>query len=300
MYSKLRHHAVNVKVHANWWIRDRFPDRKVTRHVQGVDLVLPWSHRLPDYAQTDGPYGQNLVHFAAALAAVDGAPVTVLDVGANVGDSAAQIVAACDAQVLCVEADPYYLEFLHLNVDALPQVTVVEGLLTLDGTETATTAVRSGGTTHFVEGSAESANAMGSVTMTALREGNPAFEKLRLVKSDTDGYDVVLVPALAKSWGGNPALFFEYDHFFSREVGNDPLAVWTALAELGYTDVAVWDNGGILLGRVPVTEIAAKTAHLDEKIGARSHMYWDVAVVHGDDKAGLEALERIAPASQQL
>jgi FkbM family methyltransferase len=298
VYSKLRHHVVNVKVHANWWIRDRFPDRKVTRHVQGVDLVLPWSHRLPDYAQTDGPYGQNLVHFARELAAADGAPVTVLDVGANVGDSAAQIVAACDARVLCVEADPYYLEFLHLNVDGLPQVTVVEGLLTLDGTEKATTAVRSGGTTHFVEGSAD--EAMGSISMTELRSSQPDFEQLRLVKSDTDGYDVVLVPALARSWGGNPALFFEYDHFFSREVGNDPLQVWSDLAELGYTDVAVWDNGGILLGRIAVSEIAARTAPLDEKVGARSHMYWDVAVVHGDDKAGLVALEKIAPSSKPL
>jgi hypothetical protein len=30
----------------------------------------------------------------------------VLDVGANVGDSTAQILARFDAEVLCVEADP--------------------------------------------------------------------------------------------------------------------------------------------------------------------------------------------------
>jgi len=293
----LRSLPSNLRNHIGWWVRDRFPNRKVVREVQGVKMVLPWPHRLPDYAG-NGPYGQNLVQLASALAAPS-VPVTVLDVGANVGDSALQILNATDAQILCVEADPYFLEYLHLNVDEDPRVAVVEALLTPDPTTEATTAVRTGGTTRFAEG--EIGDALPTITPEELREKFPSFANLRLIKSDTDGYDVELVPAIAEAWGGaHPVLFFEYDHRLSRIAGNDPLAVWPRLAKLGYRDVAVWGNGGQPLGRTTVDDIGARTAPLEERVGLRAQTYWDVAVVHQDDAAGLAAVEQLVPADQHL
>ena len=287
----------NLRHHVGWWVRDRFPNRKVVREVQGVKMVLPWPHRLPDYAG-NGPYGQNLVQLARALAERD-SPVTVLDVGANVGDSALQILDATDARILCVEADPYFLEYLHLNVDSDARVAVVEALLTPDGHTEATTAVRTGGTTRFAEGDAD--DALPTVTPARLLADHPDFADLRLIKSDTDGYDVVLVPAITESWGGaRPVLFFEYDHRLSRLAGNDPLEVWPRLQKLGYRDVAVWGNGGNVLGRTTVDAIADLTAPLEEKVGVRAQNYWDVAVVHEDDAAGLAAIEKLVPASQRL
>jgi FkbM family methyltransferase len=293
----LRDLVVNVRKHIEWSVRDRFPNRKVVRDVQGVRMVLPWPHRLPDYAG-DTLYGQNLVNFAKLLGEA-GPPVRVLDVGANVGDSTLQILHAADARVLCIEADPYYLEYLHLNVGDKPEVEVVEALLTPDVRTGATTAVRTGGTTRFTEGT--SGDALASITPTDLRAQHPDFDDLRLIKSDTDGYDVVLVPAIAEAWADvRPALFFEYDHHLSRVAGNDPLELWPRLAALGYRDVAAWDNGGRPVGRSTVDEVAARTEPLDDKVGIRSHAYWDVAVVHKDDAVGLAALDQLVPASLRL
>lgn len=298
MYETLRHHVVRARVHAQWFIRDLFPNRKVQREVLGVTLTLPWSHRLPDFIS---PYGENLVDLARELAEADGERVTFIDVGANVGDSTKQIMHACDARALCVEADPYYLEYLRLNVGDDPDVTIVEALLTPEESTAATTAVRVGGTTRFEEG--EVGDALASISPAALRAGHPDFERLRLIKSDTDGYDVKLVPALVEAWADSatkPALFFEYDHILTRKVGNDPLAVWPRLEALGYRDVGVWDNGGVLVGRTTVSEIAGKAAVLDEVWGKLNHPYWDVAVIHADDATGQQALERIAPAAKPL
>ena len=136
-------------------------------------MTLPWPHRLPDYAG-EGPYGQNLVQLAAALSE-PATPVTVLDVGANVGDSALQILHATDAQVLCVEADPYFLEYLHINVDQESRVDVVEALLTYDPSTAATTAVRTGGTTRFAEGAV--GDALPTVTPEELRERFPGVQE---------------------------------------------------------------------------------------------------------------------------
>lgn len=295
--STLRDQAVSLRKHVEWFVRDRFPNRKVVREVQGVRMVLPWPHRLPDYAGGT-EYGQNLVNLARLLADVS-APVKMLDVGANVGDSTLQILEATDARVLCVEADPYYLEYLHLNVGDRPGVEIVEALLTAGERTDATTAVRTGGTTRFTEGG--SGDALASVTVADLRAQHPDFADLRLVKSDTDGYDVVLVPALAQTWSDTrPVLFFEYDHVLSRVAGNDPLALWPRLAELGYRDVAVWDNGGGSLGRTTVDAVAASTGPLEQKVGARWHAYWDVAVVHGEDADGLKALDQLVPPDRRL
>jgi FkbM family methyltransferase len=263
-------------------------------------MVLPWSHRLPDYAAANPAYGQNLVELARLLATPE-RPLTVLDIGANVGDSAMQILNATDARVLCVEGDKAYLDFLRLNVGDDPRVTIVEGLLAVGDDRSAGTAVRSGGTTRFVEGDGD---AMPTVSTDALRQQNPDFADLRLVKSDTDGYDVTLVPAVAATWkDARPVAFFEYDPELTRIAGHDPAQVWTDLADLGYRDVAVWDNGATPLGRTTTQDITSHTASLDATSGrpwSQARTYWDVAVVHEDDEAGRAALDALVPSSLVL
>ena len=224
-------------------------------------MVLPWSHRLPDYAFHNPNYGQNLVELARLLA--ETSPLTVMDIGANVGDSALQILHAADGKVLCVEGDTAYLEFLHLNVDADERITVVEALLAVDDVAERTKAVRTGGTTRFESGAGD--DAMPSVTPAALRAEFPDFADLRLVKSDTDGYDVLLVPAVAREWAdAHPVLFFEYDPYLIRIAGQDHLQVWEQLRELGYTDVAVWDNGGAPVGRMTPETIGGFSGKSDQ------------------------------------
>lgn len=283
-----------AKRRVSWLIRDRFPFRPVVREVQGVTMVLPWSHRLPDYARWGPSYGQNLVELARLVA--ESSPLTVLDIGANVGDSTVQILNAADGKVLCIEADPAYLEFLHRNVDEDSRVSVVEALLSVDDDQAARTAVRTGGTTRFAEGG--DADAMPMVSPGQLRADFPEFDQLRLVKSDTDGYDVDLVPAVAEAWADTrPILFFEYDPYLTRIAGNDPESVWPRLEALGYRDVAVWDNGATPVGRTTTAAAAAQGRVLDVASNQRNRgrTYWDVAVVHVDDEAGRAAIESMVP-----
>lgn len=290
--------AKRVLRRASWSVRDRWPDRQVRREVQGVELVLPWAHRLPDYAESSPEYGQNLPRLAAGLAKADGCPVSVIDIGANIGDSALQILAATDGRVLCVEGDRFYLDFLHLNVDSDPRISVEESLVQNDNDDAAVSMapVRVGGTTRFEPG--ESSLTAPTVSMTELRRRHPDFDNLRLVKSDTDGYDVELIPGLAKTWADSrPVLFFEYDHVLSRLAGNEPQQVWKELGALGYRHVGVWDNGGVPLGIYPIDEVPALAAALDKPAGRRAHVYWDVAVIHEGDAAGLGALRALLPGS---
>jgi FkbM family methyltransferase len=258
-------------------------------------MVLPWSHRLPDYARIEPDYGQNLPRLAAALVRRDGRPVITVDIGANVGDSALQILAAAPGKVLCVEGDQAYLSFLRMNVDAIPDVAIEPSLLLPHSGDLSMAPVRSGGTTRFEPG--ESPSTLPTITTAELRSRHHEFDRVRLVKSDTDGYDVTLIPAMALTWADTkPVLFFEYDHRLTRLAGFDPLVVWSELADLGYRHVRVWDSNGRPIGTHPIEEMVDRSTVLDSPLKLRTYIYWDVAVVHGDDEAGLLAVRDVLPA----
>ena len=283
-----------VRQRVAWGVRDLWPHRKVVREVQGVRLTLPWASRIPDFTRGDSPYGQNLVALAAGLATGE-EPLVVLDVGANVGDSALQILKASDARVVCVEGDLLYLDFLQTNVGGNEHCRIEAALLTPDtSAERADVApVRSGGTTRFVPGSSE--QVAPHVTPSELRSRHPWTERLRLVKSDTDGHDVVLVPAIAEAWSDTkPALFFEYDPELTQLTGTNPLSVWPALEALGYRDFAVWDNGGHPLWRADVEQIPAAARRL-AAAPTRAVRYWDVAAVHHEDLAAAKLIAELVP-----
>jgi FkbM family methyltransferase len=275
--------------------------RTVRRHVQGVDLLLPWSHMLPDYARTWPRYGQNLVALAAGLsdgAGADAAPMQVMDIGANIGDSALQIVARTGAKVLCVEGDPYWAGYLRRNVGGNPNVAVEEALLTgADGDWNSSSPVRVNGTTHFVQDE-QKLGALPTLSADALRAKHPDFDKVRLIKCDTDGFDPVLVPAAAAAWRDvGPILFFEFDPILCRAADQrDPNAVWAALAELGYTRLAIWDNVGDPVGQLDIADAATQAAVLEPRPVELGYHFWDVAACRADDAAAIAVFDRLVPA----
>jgi len=273
-------------------LRRAWPDRVVHRDVQGVRLTLPWSHRLPDYAVLFPSYGQNLVVIAEVIARVEGEPFVMIDVGANVGDSALQVLDKVDARVLCVEGDEYWLRYLHRNVDAEPRIRVVPALLLPDDPTEEVSAVRRNGTTHFVAGGG-GLDAAEGMSPSALRSRGSDLGTVRLVKSDTDGYDARLVPAMAREWtDAHPVLFLEFDPALTRQVGdNDPDRLWSELAALGYDHVVVWDNFGNPLGSIGIDRAVAASRVLDGQLDDRGYHYWDVAVVHRDDATIAAALD---------
>lgn len=259
---------------------------------------MPWSHRLPDYAALVPEYGQNLVELAAILAKNGrGTPLQVLDVGANVGDSVLQIMHRVPAEVLAVEADPYYLDYLRRNTEGDERVTIAPVLLTTrdDGGQT-WTASRRGGTTHFNQSASghTDGRAVPVVGVADLPASYPRLSEVALIKSDTDGYDTELVPALASTYSSSkPVLFFEYDPRLTESVaGNRADQVWGALAALGYSRVGMWSYAGARLACVSCDEAAVVSRDL---LAAPEHdaRYLDVAVAHGEDLAGLQALHEM-------
>jgi FkbM family methyltransferase len=234
----------------------RLGDPTVRHRVGAVELELPLSHELPFYQHDHPRYDRELATIAAELAG------PVVDVGANVGDTAAAIRAVSDAPILCVEADTRFYALLERNAGRLGDVELEHALV--EGPESGSLERRSG-TAHVVAGS----GALPSKPLARILDDHPRFARPALLKLDTDGMDVpILLANLVLLRQLRPVLFFEYD----PHLGATP-DVFERLAEAGYADADWYENTGEHVGRLELP------AHLHERyVGHGSSRYADVCV----------------------
>ena len=234
----------------------RLGDPNVRFRVGGVELELPLSHELPFY-QSDHPlYDRQLGAIAAEL----GGPV--VDVGANVGDSAAAIRSESEVPILCVEGDPTFFQLLERNAQVIGGVELERALV--EGPERGRLE-RATGTAHVAEGD----EPLPSKPLAQILAEHPTFASPALIKLDTDGMDVPILlanlPLLARI---RPVLFFEYD----PHLGAEP-EVFERLREAGYATADWYENTG---EHVATLELPG---HLhDRYVGHRSARYADVCV----------------------
>lgn len=215
-------------------------DPLVRYRIGEIELELPLSHELPFYRKDHPAYAQNVARIAAEL----GGPV--VDVGANVGDTAAVIRAASGVPILCIEGDDRFFAILRRNAARFDPPVELEHAF-VDAPERAGIE-RARGTARLVGGDTE----VRTRTLGAILADHPGFAEPALVKIDTDGHDVpILLAELELLARLRPALFFEYD----PHLGADPV-VFRRLAEIGYREARVYENTGEL----------ARVAALDEDI----------------------------------
>jgi FkbM family methyltransferase len=224
--------------------------------VGDADLLLPLSHPLPFYRH-DHPLYDSAI---GAIAAEAGGPV--VDIGANVGDTAAEIRSHTNAPILCVEGDDRFFTILARNAPQLEPVELEHAFVEapLHGR-----VERGAGTTRVVEGESE----LRGKPLNQILAEHPDFARPALVKLDTDGMDVPIILAnldfLARV---KPVLFFEYD----PHLGATP-EVFDRLHDIGYGRMDVYENTGEYVRTVDLPG----DIH-DEYVGHGGARYADVCV----------------------
>ncbi len=256
-------------------------DPVITRQVGDVTIAMPLSHRLPDYLARYQNYGANLVRLSKFLAERE-PDLTIIDVGANVGDTVAQLRTVTSAPVLCVEADDRYFSLLEVNAPVLGDVVCVQTFLGRSASVIAGAIARAGGTGHLVAG--DSAIALEPLDEVVAR--TPGFERARLLKIDVDGVDFeVLAGATALLRRARPVLFLEYDPTLVAAQGFDARASLDWLRDVGYGSFVAYDNVGDMALTGSLDDARLLDDLHDYVAAKRSMMFWDLAVFHRSDEA---------------
>lgn len=159
------------------------------------------------------------------LPAFNGVTGAVIDIGANIGDTAAAVRSQIDNEIVCFEGDDKFLPYLKRNATMIGGITIVD---------------------QFVE------------TRKASRCLDHIKQRPALIKTDTDGLDCEIITSFLSA--GDFNFYFELDPSLTKEqTGKDTTTeLISELIKRGYafTFFSNWGHlAGIFDAKTPIETI---------------------------------------------
>ncbi|HEY8031739.1 MAG TPA: FkbM family methyltransferase [Methylocella sp.] len=233
-----------------------------TRYKIGELIIeLNPEHRLPLYQSQHRLYDRFLPVLCRRLEPADH---WIIDVGANVGDTAIAIAQACANPILCVEGDAEYFDLLKRNVENLlsARERPTRCVKVLVGTGRFSGSLERDGTTAGLAQDIAGDHRAVPLDEVVREAGLPTGE-IALVKVDTDGYDSdVILSATGVLAASRPILFWE-NYFSSRAQIRDLDQLYQCLEDMGYRYFWAFDNfGNLMLEECSVKNIRDLNAYV--------------------------------------
>lgn len=246
---------------------------------QNFSIMLPADHRLPIYQQQHPRYDRFLPHLAKGIAA----NTTIIDVGANCGDTLAGMVSEnATSKYICIEPDQAFHDELLLNIIRIKRchpdldVITVKHLVGMSLSNVSLEGV--GGTKHAVVGKgAQSSKPLDEIL------ADIACPPVKLLKTDVDGFDYdVIDSARDLLTSQHPILFFECQYDFEyQKKGYEKTIKW--LKTIGYSDWTIFDNFGEIMLRTndvqQLYQLLEYTWKQNTKAATRTIFYYDILAV---------------------
>ncbi len=212
--------------------------------------------------------------------------LTVLDIGANVGDTIAVIKSAVDVPIIGVEGDAISYGFLEKNTAQFQQVTIIKEFLG-EKRQTLQVALEKGGWNTTLVPSETSGNQLTLKTLDeVLAEHQLSNLTLKLLKVDTEGFDtIILRGAFALIQQHKPVLYFEYNKSNMDAIKEDGLSTLLSLEKCGYRKVLFFDNRGRYMLTAPITNhTLIKELHYYADESNSEIVYYDICLFHEEDE----------------
>jgi FkbM family methyltransferase len=243
--SKIRGRIRRAILHSN-----RLQRLPIRHGIHDFALLMPLAHALPEYRFNFPDYGENLGRIARTVCCKY-PRATIIDIGANIGDSAAIIRHhAGPVATLCIEPSEEYYPYLLRNAVAIgPEITCLKAAVDVSsGVIPARLSAASGTARLLPTTSSESVQVF---SLERIIEMFPQFAEPRLIKVDTDGFDGrILAGASAFIQKVRPVLFWEFDPSLDAASSGPGPAIFTMLANAGYAQLTVYTNTGEYLTTV--------------------------------------------------
>ena len=270
-----------LRSHRRQYLEKQFFNQGVTQIKCGAFTIeAPQNHILLKLVNSQ-PYRDLCAGITAKYVSAKYPDGTIIDIGANIGDTAAIIATYAKNKLMLIEASDYFFEFLVRNTSQFPNDIVTKKMLISDGGKARGTFNHWGGTASFNE------SVDGAVLMKTERLSHVAGENTCFIKTDTDGYDVkILLDSLDWLALSRPAILFE------NQIGNirdltraDEL--YSRLMQNGYKYFIVWDDPGFHLVSTTSLNVLRDLNRYLFKVthnnGHKSIYNYDVLCLHKND-----------------
>ncbi len=209
-------------------------------------ILLPDDHALDRYQSIWHRYDTALGYIAQKV--IQKYPATTaIDIGANVGDSAALIQKYQEMPVLCVEGNPAFLEYLRHNASIIGNTEIAEYFVGTDGESVDVHLIHNvSGTASIVQAVVPNNDSIiKTKSLEKILQEYSRFQNSKLLKIDTDGFDFEIIQSSIDVISDmEPIIYFEYDISFTPTAEDDALQALGMLCEVGYEKFIVYDNFG--------------------------------------------------------
>lgn len=266
--------------------------------VDGCEIYFPALHETLFCWKFDPDNSKSIGRVAAVCAEAYPSSV-ILDVGANVGDSAAIIRSqGVRNTIVAVEGAAEFYQVLARNAQLLGSIVPVLSFVgAVPRTAMAKLVVLAGGNAVVHERSgAEAAceRRIEFITLDQVVERHAPGARVKLVKTDIEGYDLpVLNGSLDFIATHRPVVYLEL-HVSSGDEqsrGASWRDLWSNLRRLGYTKALYWYNSNDFLCMLDLNRDESVIQDIHDYFRNRSgRLYLDVCLLHGEDAALAEAI----------
>ena len=267
--------------------------------VANYTLTLPSDHPLIALLDPTSPRHQpyreaGLIRLVQALQKL-GRGGTIIDVGANVGDSCAIIHRLSTLPILCLEASDFFFPYLEQNISRhfADRAIARQAFVLAEPGDTPAGLYHVAGTAKAVDQPcSESGGAL------AMSEVLDLAGSTALLKVDVDGLDLGLVSAVLAHGQPRYPIYFELELIGQtldqiRADGARAQMLFRQAAAAGYGNAYLWDDAGRFYGRLDTGDAGALANVLNYMAHCRNRPVWgfDIALLHRDDAALIAELE---------
>jgi len=249
----------------------------------GVSILkIPSTNPLSVYYSEHPNHSQFLARLAAAV--IRKYPNSVIvDVGANVGDTLAIMRSQVSSHMIGVEGDPKCFRFLEFNTKQIGNITPVNCFLTDQVGTKKVDVEKQGWNSTLIE--SPSGNDVHFLTLDTLLNDLGKLESCKLLKIDTEGYDLKILRGSQKVLShGHPILNFEYNRENLDIIENDPLSIFGFLQNFGYKWFLTFDDRCrfMMNGTLYDTELLANLHAMNGR--GNTVYYYDFVIFHESDQ----------------
>ena len=264
-----------------------FFKRKKLEYTQIGDykILINNDHSLPYYLKNLPYYSKNFPRIASNILEKY-SDLIIIDIGANIGDTVALTRSEMFCPIICIEGDDYFFNILKKNLEGFKEVEAFKCFLGDESKKIAGEIVSHKGTLKIVEKKSAILNQHIEIcTLDNFLISNLQIKKAKLLKIDTDGYDLKIIRGgINYIQETKPILFIEYDTRLLFEANDDGLSTLNLLENLGYYSAIFYDNfGRFILSANLQNKQQIEQLHFYIEKGRGAFQYYDICLFHKDD-----------------
>jgi FkbM family methyltransferase len=245
------------------------------------EIEAPENHLLVKLLKSQ-PYRDLCIGITAKYISIKYPKGTFIDIGANIGDTAAIIATYAPNKLILIEASDYFYDILARNTSQFPNEIDIRKVLISDGGKVSGYFHHWGGTSFFQEAAGK------EIQIKTERLSDIADENTCFIKTDTDGYDFkILTDSLGCLARLHSAILFE-NQIRNEQDLNKANELFTRLMQIGYSYFIVWDDPGLHLVSTTsldvLTDLNRYLFKVFQNDGHKSICNYDVLCLHQNDK----------------